>query len=330
MSQDRKKDHIELAGASQTKTSSNHGLVYEPMLSGFKDAQDLSIEWAGKKLKYPLWISSMTGGTEKAGPINANLARAAGKSGIGMGLGSCRSLIDSDQRLEDFKARKYIGDGVLFANLGIAQTERLLASGKTDKITEMVKKLEADGLIIHVNPLQEYMQPEGDIIQAPPLQTIKRLIERFKLPLIVKEVGQGMGPCSLRELCKLPLEAIEFSAFGGTNFTKLEQTRHKAFNSGKKNELLGFADIGHSASEMVEWLNQILEENDDLPCRKFIISGGVNSMITGHSLRSRLNAPSLIGMAKAYLDKALISSEAVEELIEEQAEALNLASLYLK
>ena len=329
MSEQRKRDHIELTFKSQTANANNYGLVYEPMLAGMTEKSDLSVSLAGKTLEAPLWISSMTGGTGLAKDINANLAKAAGKAGIGMGLGSCRSLLDSNERLEDFAVRKHIGDGVLFANLGIAQVEALVAQGQTQKIAQMVEKVEADGLIVHVNPLQEYMQPEGDRYKEAPLVTFKRLLEKFDKPLIIKEVGQGMGPASLSELCKLPLAAIEFAAFGGTNFTKLEQTRHKSAKSGTKSELSAFANIGHGAAEMVDWVNQIFDREETL-CETFIISGGIENMVAAHAHRSRLKAPSIVGMAQAYLKRALESSEAVEAFVQEQVEALELASLFLR
>lgn len=329
MSEKRKSDHIKLTFESQTSIAENMGLVYEPMLAGMEESPDLSIELAGKKMKAPLWISSMTGGTGIAKSINENLARAAGKKGIGMGLGSCRSLLFSNERLEDFAVRKFIGDSPLYANLGIAQVEALVEDKQQGKLAELVDKVEADGLIIHVNPLQEYMQPEGDKIKFPPIQTIERVLEAFDKPLIIKEVGQGMGPESLKRLCALPLAGIEFAAFGGTNFTKIEQARHKSPNSGTKSELSAFANVGHSAAQMIDWVNQIQMASDS-KCPLFIISGGVGNMLSGHALRTKLNAPSLIGMAQAYLKHALVSAQAVEEFIQEQIEALELANLYLK
>ena len=329
MSESRKQDHIELTFKSQTSESQNYGLVYEPMLTGISETPDISVNIAGKRLEAPLWVSSMTGGTEKAKFINKNLALAAGKAKIGMGLGSCRSLLDSNDRLEDFNVRQFIGDSPLFANLGIAQVEELIEQNQVFKIQEMLKTVEADGLIVHVNPLQEYMQPEGDRYSKSPLETIKRLIDTLNAPIIVKEVGQGMGPSSLFELCKLPLAAVEFAAFGGTNFTKIEQARHDAFKSGKKTLLLDFTANGHGASEMVGWVNSILKK-EEVNCKTFIISGGIKSMVHGHSLRERLNADSAIGMASVYLQKALVDQNAVDELISEQIEALRLAKMLLK
>lgn len=329
MSEKRKSDHIDLTFKSQADELDNMGMVYEPMLAGMDDNVDLPVKLANKTLNAPLWISSMTGGTGVAKEINKNLAIAAGKAGIGMGLGSCRSLLFSNDRIDDFAVRKYIGDAPLYANLGIAQVEQLIEQNHSNKFIELIEKLEADGLIIHVNPLQEYMQPEGDVIKKAPIDTIKRVLDNFDKPLIIKEVGQGMGPASLSALCALPLAAIEFAAYGGTNFTKIEQTRHKSAQSGTKNELSAFAKIGHTADQMVDWINTILQ-NQLSSVETFIISGGVKDMAYGHALRSKLQAPSLIGMAQAYLSKALESSDAVEGFITEQIEALKLANLYLK
>ncbi len=325
----RKVDHIELAFHSQADNQKNFGLHYEPMLSSMTAPVDLNLSLAGKSMKAPLWISSMTGGAGVAKNINKNLALAAGKMGIGMGLGSCRPLLESDERLEDFAVRKHIGDGVLFANLGIAQVEELFRSGQKQKIKELLSKLDADGLILHVNPLQEFAQPEGDRFKESPLVTIKKTLEYLDKPLIIKEVGQGMGPKSLEALCKLPLEAIEFGAYGGTNFTKLEQARHKSLNSGKKSELLAFACLGHTPQEMIIFINECLKDSKR-QVSHFIISGGIKSIVQGHALREQLQASSLIGMAQAYLKEALVSSDSVAELVELQVKALKMAKRYLK
>ena len=107
-----------------------------------------------------MWVSSMTGGTAWAKTINHNLARACKDFGMGMGLGSCRSLLHSNDTFSDFNVRPFIGEDLpLYANLGIAQVEELLERGQLRKVKELVDKLEADGLIIHINPLQEWLQP---------------------------------------------------------------------------------------------------------------------------------------------------------------------------
>lgn len=145
-----------------------------------------------------------------------------------------------------------MGNQPLFANIGIAQVEELIALNKTNLIHEMVKTVEADGLIIHINPLQEWFQPEGDRFKVSPLNTLQRFLENCSYKVIVKEVGQGMGPRSLKALLELPIAAIELAAFGGTNFTLLEKMRGEEDLSRE-----GFINVGHSAKEMVNILNAL-------------------------------------------------------------------------
>lgn len=330
-SNDRKLDHIQLAFESQTQQSLNFGLHYEPMLSAHpNDNTDLSLDFLGKKLKAPLWVSSMTGGTAKARQINLNLARACGEFGLGMGLGSCRSLLEASERLEDFAVKKYLGDYPLYANLGIAQIEQLLEQKAVDKVNQMMSDIKADGLFIHVNPLQEWMQPEGDVIKRAPIETIASFIEQFEYPVVVKEVGQGFGPKSIKALLSLPLAGIEFAAFGGTNFTKLEHARHSEKTSGT-NDILTFAYIGHGAQEMVEWTNQALqEERKGMSKVDIIVSGGIKDVIAGYGLISKLQAPAVIGMASQFLKYAMDDYQVLQQYVESQIKLLKMAKCYLK
>ncbi|MEO6037978.1 MAG: isopentenyl-diphosphate delta-isomerase, partial [Saprospiraceae bacterium] len=156
----RKQDHIELAFQSQVAAAGlDERFYYEPMLSAHPQSPALRpFSFLGKTLHSPLWVSSMTGGTALAKTINANLARACAEFGMGMGLGSCRQLLYSDDMLADFAVRDTLGtDLPLFANLGVAQIEQLFARRETERIPALLTKLRADGLIIHVNPLQEAM-----------------------------------------------------------------------------------------------------------------------------------------------------------------------------
>ena len=300
---------------------------YEPLL-GNPEKTDLSLEFAGFHFDAPIWISSMTGGTEYAGKINKNLARVANKFNLGLGLGSCRQLLDSDEFLDDFDVRKHIGTRPLFANLGIAQIEQLLETGNTSKIEDLVKKIKADGLIVHVNPLQEFIQPEGDIISKQPLETIKRLLDKTQLDIIVKEVGQGMGINSLKELMRLPLTAIEFGAFGGTNFTKLELLRN---DDSSYNQYSNLINIGHNAEEMVDFVKKIRNNiSGEINCDNFIISGGIKSYLDGYYLTEKTGSPSIYGMASGFLKPALKGYEELEMFVSKHIEGLKMAKTYLK
>ena len=324
----RKADHIDLAFNSQsTGKSSDSRFFYEP-ITGNPANIDLSTEFMGVTYDNPIWISSMTGGAQKAKTINKNLAMLSNKYGLGMGLGSCRQLLNDDTHIGDFDVRNIIGDRPLFANLGIAQVERLVVEKRLPKVEELIKKLNADGLIIHVNPLQEFLQPEGDRLHLPALDTIKNAIDYLDCSIIVKEVGQGMGTESLRALLQLPLAAIETAAYGGTNFAKLEMLRQK---SQYAEQYYGFIGVGHDAGEMVEMINILLAEmGDKALCRNIIISGGVKSFLDGYYFMEKIRLLAIYGMASQFLKFALVSFEVLDQFMIHHLEGLGMARAFLR
>ena len=326
----RKQDHIELAFQSRVHDDSlDARFDYEPLLSAHPEQTPFGpFPFLGKTLSAPVWVSSMTGGTEWARTINANLARACRDFGMGMGLGSCRSLLTSDEYLADFDVRPIIGpDLPLYANLGIAQVEHILKSGNTESILRVLDKLSADGLIVHVNPLQEWLQPEGDRFAMTPIETIERLLERVDRPLIVKEVGQGMGRESLRRLLLLPLAAVEFAAAGGTNFALLELLRAKPSAHEAWQHL---ARVGHTAADMARMVNELIDElGDTLACRHIIASGGVQNFLDGYHLVQTLRLPAVYGQASAFLKHARGDYETLRDHVQAQIDGLKVAFAYL-
>jgi isopentenyl-diphosphate delta-isomerase len=326
----RKQDHIALAFQSQVQQMSlDNRFYYEPMLAAHPEGKADSFTFLGKSFKTPLWVSSMTGGTALAGKINHNLARAAGEFGFGMGLGSCRSLLTDDTFLPDFDVRSLLGDHLpLYANLGIAQIEKLIEKNQINLIDNLIDKLRADGLIVHVNPMQEWLQPEGDRFKNPPLETLKRLIDlRPNLNIIVKEVGQGMGPESLSAVLKLPIMALDFAAAGGTSFSMLELLRsEKTYMEAYK----PLASIGHSAEEMVGFVNQILKEENDILCKEVIISGGIQSFVDGYYLTNKINTSSIYGQASAFLKHARGNYDDLQRFISLEVNGLELAKRFFR
>lgn len=325
---DRKQSHLDLAFQSQNNQIDNR-FYYEPMLTGHPPSEtDLSFQLGDKTLQNPIWISSMTGGSSSAGPINKVLAKTANKFGLGMGLGSCRIILEDSTYFEDFNLRPILGGAVPFyANLGIAQIEMILEKNQGQKINNLISKLNADGLIVHVNPMQEWLQPEGDNIKYSPLETIDKLLNEVQFPIIVKEVGQGFGPESMVELLKRPILAVDFAANGGTNFSKLELIR----NQGKQEYFEQIVALGHSADEMVDFLNDAIENlGEKLKCHNTIISGGVKSFLDGFYYTQKANTNAIYGQAAPFLKYANKSQEALDEFVQHEIEGLQMAHKFLK
>lgn len=327
--EERKKDHIELAFQSKTNTEQkDKRFSYEPILTAHPQKTQKEFAFLDKKLKSRLWVSSMTGGTQLANTINTNIAKVCKDFGMGMGLGSCRALLYDKTHFSDFDKRDFIGDDLPFyANLGIAQVIELIKNNDLKRITELIDKLRADGLIIHVNPLQEWLQPEGDKYYSSPLNAIEEVLERLNIKLIIKEVGQGMGYKSLEKLMNLPIEAIEFGAFGGTNFALLEILRN---NDDIKGSYMPFINIGHTAAEMIDYINEIYKSNKNIKCKQIIISGGIKNALDGYYFINKSKLPAVYAQASAVLKYAKQSYEALYKYVDSQMQAYRLAESFLK
>jgi isopentenyl-diphosphate Delta-isomerase len=329
MTEDRKNDHIDLAFSSQAKHILADGrFSYEPLLGSFSGCAIDPFPFLGRTLRTPIWVSSMTGGSAEARTINLNLARACKEFGMGMGLGSCRILLENEKYFPDFDMRGVIGDDLPFyANIGIAQVEQMIASKTLNRITGLVLRLRADGLIIHVNPVQEWLQNEGDLLKRPPLETIEEFLSLTSMKVIVKEVGQGMGPESIVSLLKLPVEAFELAAFGGTNFAKVELSRS---SSQRKEFYEPVSTVGHNAGEMLDVINRFAESGNKSGCRQIIISGGIHSFLDGYYYMSKSSLPSVYGQAYGLLRYARGDYEYLRQFIMGQINGLIFAKAFLK
>ncbi len=314
-----------MAQASQTAPDArDQRFYYEPMLAAHPRGESPRLRFADAEFSFPLWISSMTGGTRLARTINANMARACAEFGLGMGLGSCRPLLEDPAALADFDVRDLMPGRPLYANLGVAQVEELLGQGQLGRVHKLVEALRADGLVIHVNPLQEWYQPGGDVFRASPLETVTRFLEEAPYPVMVKEVGHGMGPASLRALMALPLAAIEFAAFGGTNFSVLESRR----SGGDKPRDLAL--VGHTAQEMAGFVREILASGAPVRCRSFIVSGGVADALQGLHLLQQLPAGNLFGMAQGVLRHAQGDYAELRAWLTHQSDMYAMAAGFLR
>lgn len=327
--EERKSAHIDLAFASQTSgIHSDARFYYEPGLAGHPQAPLAPFNFLGKEFRAPIWISSMTGGTELARHINRNLAEACAEFGLGMGLGSCRPLLEGNERFSDFDLRAIMGEGrPLYANLGVAQLEELFAAKDGQRIVDLVGSLRADGLIVHVNPLQEWFQPEGDRYFRTPADIVHEVLDTVDFPVIVKEVGQGMGPESIRTFLKMPIAALDFGAYGGTNFSKLEMLRDK---EGRATQFEPLIFVGHTAGDMVDFVNRIVKEEIGLACRQIIVSGGVSNFLDGFYHTEKLVLPSIYGQASAFLKHATGTYADLQRFITAQVDGFRVAQAMLK
>jgi isopentenyl-diphosphate Delta-isomerase len=184
---------------------------------------DLSTSFLGKNLRSPIVVDSMTGGAPKAEEINGLLAEVSEQMGFAMGLGSQRAGLISDEMARTYSvARKKAPTAFLFANIGGAQ----LAKGFTVKEAEkLVTMIQADALAVHLNPLQEVVQPEGEASFRGVLTAIKRLCSELSVPVMVKEVGAGISREVARKLEAAGVRAINVSGAGGTSWAGVEAVR---------------------------------------------------------------------------------------------------------
>ncbi len=219
---DRKADHLRIAAEPGVVGSSGTGLerlrLRHRALPG-RDLADVTLktQLLGKTLAAPLFVSAMTGGTADAARINSDLARAAAEHGVALTLGSGRPLLDDPDLLRTY--RSAARPPLLLANLGAAQ----LDAGRAGRLVEL---LGADGLSIHLNPVQEAVQPEGTPAFAGVAERIAAIVAALApLPVVVKEVGFGMDAADVALLRDAGVAAVDVAGAGGTNWATIEGRR---------------------------------------------------------------------------------------------------------
>lgn len=267
------------------------------------DDVDVSTEFLGKILKAPLLISSMTGGTEQALRINCRLAVAAQKHGLAMGVGSQRIAVENPDVAHTFAVRSLAPDAMLFANLGAVQLNYTYG---LEQCLRAVDILKADALILHLNPLQECIQPNGDTKFKGLLSKIEQLCQKIEVPVIAKEVGNGISAKMAVQLIGAGVNVIDVAGAGGTSWAKVESQR--AENNLQRRLGRTFADWGISTADSIV---QVRGQYPNLP---LIASGGLrNGMEVAKAIA--LGAD-LAGLAFPFLQAASESESAIDELIE--------------
>ena len=244
-----------------------------------------------KPLKQPFLISSMTGGTNEAWEINQKLASAAQTHGFALGVGSQRAALEFADQAYTFQVRNAAPDILLFANLGAIQLNYGYTAEHCQKAVDMI---EADALILHLNPLQEALQPEGNTRFAGLLTKIEKVCKAMPVPVIIKEVGWGISGRTAQRLIEAGVSAIDVSGAGGTSWAKVEM--HRARTAEEAEIASVFSDWGIPT---VECLRQIRDIGKGIPV---FASGGIRSGVD--AAKAIALGARLAGMAGAFLRSA--------------------------
>lgn len=260
------------------------------------DEIDTNLALFGKTLRAPLLVSSMTGGAAEAERINRNLAAAAQAAGIAMGLGSQRAAISDPALVRTYQVRDLAPDILLFANLGAIQLNYGYGIDECRRAVEMV---DADALILHLNPIQEAVQEHGNTNWRGLLPKIENVCHKLGKPVIVKEVGFGISENTARQLRDAGVSAIDVAGAGGTSWAAVESRR--APNTALRQLAEQFWDWGIPTAES---LIQTRRAAPELP---IFASGGIRSGI--EIAKCVALGASLVGLASPLLKFANISTE---------------------
>lgn len=225
----RKREHLQIVN--------NEPIHFHDITTGFErfhfihnalpeiDFRDVNIQtdFLGYRLKAPLMISSISGGDDESQALNGDLAEAANRAGIALTLGSIRPALENSSCLGSYRiARERAPDIPIIANIGAVQ---IVQQYKTRQLSEIIKQIGADALSVHLNPLQEVLQPEGEPQFRGVSRAIEILRETLPYPIIVKEVGFGMSADVIRRLHKIGIQWVDVAGAGGTSWSRIEHQR---------------------------------------------------------------------------------------------------------
>lgn len=265
---------------------------------------DTRLNFLGHPLKMPLLISCMTGGTARTHEINNRLAVLAETYGIAMGLGSMRILLEDPKTLPSFDVRKEAPNlPFLIANLGAVQLNYGVTPDDCQRLVDLVG---ADTLVLHLNPLQEAVQPEGDKNWDALLPKIEKVVRRLSVPVMAKEVGYGISNSATRMLLEVGVQAIDIAGAGGTSWSEVEAYRAKT--ELQREIAQSFIDWGIPTRSSLKMIRKV---SQTLPV---IASGGMRTGI--EAAKALHEGAQMVGMAAPFLKAAVISEEAVEKEIQ--------------
>jgi isopentenyl-diphosphate delta-isomerase len=310
----RKGDHIRLCldegSQSHFPQFTEVEIPYCAMPDSNLTEVNTEIELFGKHLNQPLIISSMTGGTEHGIKINTNLAIAAEATKVALGVGSQRIALEKKEAVATFKLiRKHAPTAFIFANMGAVQ---LNYGYDIDHYRRVVDMIRADALYLHLNPLQEAIQPGGDTNYKGLAHKIAALIKAIDVPVFIKEVGHGIDTTTAHTLYAAGAAGIDVAGVGGTSYAWVEAQR--AHNN-------HFADwfkaFGITTEQAIRSITPI-KGNGIL-----VASGGIRSPIEAY--KAHLLGADMYAATQPFLQAALTSAESVVGAVEEWQRALQIA-----
>ncbi len=272
------------------------------------DEIDTSVTFLGRRLRAPLLIGAMTGGAERARVVNRNLATAAQRLGVGLMLGSQRVMLEEPAARASFEVRDVAPDVLLIGNLGAAQ---LLRGYGVAEARRAVEEVGADALAFHVNPLQEALQPGGDVRWRGVAARLAEVVPALGAPALLKEVGHGISGAVARSIAGVGFAAIDVAGAGGTSWARVEA-------------LLRDGEVRRP--DLVEWgiptVDALREVAEALPGTPLVASGGVRSGLD--VAKSIALGAQVAAIARPLLAPALVSAEAVEAALRVVLDELRL------
>ncbi|MDE2572199.1 MAG: type 2 isopentenyl-diphosphate Delta-isomerase [bacterium] len=275
-------------------------------------AVDASLEIFGRPLAAPILISCMTGGTEAARLLNRSLARVAQECQLAMGLGSGRALLERPELIDTFEVRSVAPGVLLFANLGAVQLKRGYG---VEACRRLVSTLGADALMLHLNPLQEALQPDGDTCFQGLLEAIGNLCAHLEVPVVVKEVGWGMAPDTVLALFAAGVAAVDVAGAGGTSWSEVE--RYRIAEPWRRRVAAAFAGWGIPTAESLREARRVA------PRGRLFASGGIHDGV--EVAKAVALGADLVGVAGPFLRAAAEGEDAARDLARQLVEALRIA-----
>ncbi len=310
----RKGDHIRIALDPRSQTDGQNGLdsinlIHEALPDLNLKEVEISTSFSFSKnsisLSSPLFISSMTAGHEKGQEINIALAKLSSERRILMGVGSQRKeLVDSAAANEWKLVRQQAPKALLLGNIGIAQ----LIQNPIDNIRKLVDATEALGIFVHLNSLQESIQPEGTTDFKGGLQAIEKLVKQLEVPVIIKETGSGFSTNTLRRLQETGVFAVDVSGKGGTHWGRVEGLRSDADSALYKISKT-FENWGISTKD------SLLNAQAASVSYEVWASGGIRTGL--EAAKCLALGASKVGLAKPFLQASLAGDEALNNLLDQ-------------